>query len=189
MQIAHMSRTSYIKKFKEICRMSPAAYITKIRIESAAVMLLNTSLSVSEIAYKTGFYDASHLTKSFEIHYSMTPMEYKNKRSWENYWCRVIITSLFEPKAWIGLGFPSRYPLMIDSMLVVLSSLVLSLLLSVVFSDSIGNFVSFNRQSVIGISVIATYTLGRLGFFTVLVTYPFSTKYSHFLRGEQGKNG
>jgi transcriptional regulator GlxA family with amidase domain len=61
--------------------MSPAAYITKIRIESAAVMLLNTSLSVSEIAYKTGFYDASHLTKSFEIHYSMTPMEYKNKRS------------------------------------------------------------------------------------------------------------
>ena len=81
MQIAHMSRTSYIKKFKEICRMSPAAYITKIRIESAAVMLLNTSLSVSEIAYKTGFYDASHLTKSFEIHYSMTPMEYKNKRS------------------------------------------------------------------------------------------------------------
>ena len=77
-QIAHMSRTSYIKKFKEICKMSPAAYITKIRIESATTMLLNTSLSVSEIAYKTGFYDASHLTKTFETYYSMTPMKYKH---------------------------------------------------------------------------------------------------------------
>ena len=80
MQIAHMSRTSYIKKFKDICKMSPAAYITKIRIESAAVMLLNTSLSVSEIAYKTGFYDSSHLTKSFESYYFMTPIEYKKKK-------------------------------------------------------------------------------------------------------------
>ena len=79
MQIAHMSRTSYIKKFKEICKMSPAAYIAKVRVDSASVMLLNTSLSVSEIAYKTGFYDASHLSKSFETHYFMTPVEYKTK--------------------------------------------------------------------------------------------------------------
>ena len=79
MQIAHMSRTSYIKKFKEICKISPAAYITKVRVDSASVMLLNTSLSVSEIAYKTGFYDASHLSKTFETYYFMTPVEYKNK--------------------------------------------------------------------------------------------------------------
>ena len=77
--IAHMSRSTYIKKFKEICKMSPAAYITKIRIESASTMLLNTSLSVSEIAYKTGFYDASHLTKAFESIYHISPMAYRNK--------------------------------------------------------------------------------------------------------------
>lgn len=81
MQIAHMSRTSYIKKFKEICRMSPAAYITKTRIESAAVMLLNTSLSVSEIAYKTGFYDASHLSKTFERFYQVSPILFREKNS------------------------------------------------------------------------------------------------------------
>lgn len=77
--IAHISRSAYIKRFKEICKMSPSAYITKTRMESASAMLLNTSLSVSEIAYKTGFYDASHLTKTFEAYYSMTPMEYKNQ--------------------------------------------------------------------------------------------------------------
>ena len=79
LQIAHMSRTSYIKKFKEICKMSPATYITKVRIESAAVMILNTSLSVSEIAYRTGFYDASHLTKTFEATYNTSPMSYREK--------------------------------------------------------------------------------------------------------------
>ena len=77
MQISHMSRTSYIKKFRDICKMSPAAYITKIRIESASVMLLNTPLSVSEIAYKTGFYDASHLSKTFEKIYHISPMIFR----------------------------------------------------------------------------------------------------------------
>ena len=77
LQIAHMSRTSYIKKFKEICKMSPAAYITKIRLDAALVMIQTTSLSVSEIAYRTGFYDASHLTKTFEATYNTSPMSYR----------------------------------------------------------------------------------------------------------------
>jgi AraC family L-rhamnose operon transcriptional activator RhaR/AraC family L-rhamnose operon regulatory protein RhaS len=79
LQIAHMSRTSYIKKFKEICKMSPAAYITKIRLDAAMVMIQTTSLSVSEIAYKTGFYDASHLTKTFETLYHTSPMSYRER--------------------------------------------------------------------------------------------------------------
>ena len=79
MQIAHMSRTAYIKKFKEICKMSPATYITKIRLDAASVMIQTTSLSVSEIAYKTGFYDASHLTKTFETLYHTSPMSYREK--------------------------------------------------------------------------------------------------------------
>lgn len=79
LQIAHMSRTSYIKKFKEICKMSPAAYITKIRLDAALVMIQTTSLSVSEIAYKTGFYDASHLTKTFETLYHTSPMSYRER--------------------------------------------------------------------------------------------------------------
>ena len=81
LQIAHMSRTSYIKKFKDICKMSPATYITKIRAESAAVMLVNTSMSVSEIAYRTGFYDASHFIKSFENLYNISPIEYRKQKS------------------------------------------------------------------------------------------------------------
>lgn len=79
--IAHISRSSYIKKFKEICKMPPSAYITKIRIEAASVMLSSTMLSVSEIAVRAGFYDASHFIKTFENIYSMSPVEYRKKNS------------------------------------------------------------------------------------------------------------
>ena len=77
-RLAHMSRSSYIKKFKDICKTSPAAYLTKIRINSAAAMLQNTTLPVSEIAYRTGFYDASHLTKTFENAFGLSPITYRN---------------------------------------------------------------------------------------------------------------
>ena len=77
-RIAHISRSAYIKKFKEICKMTPSAYIMKIRLESASVMLLNTKLSVAEIAEHTGFYDTSHLNKAFTSFYSLSPIAYRN---------------------------------------------------------------------------------------------------------------
>ncbi len=77
-RIAHISRSTYIEKFKEICKMTPSAYLTKIRIESAAGMLLNTNLPISEIAYRTGFYDASHFTKVFTQFHQITPLAYRN---------------------------------------------------------------------------------------------------------------
>ncbi|MBR3845195.1 MAG: helix-turn-helix domain-containing protein [Clostridia bacterium] len=80
-RIAHMSRSSYIKKFKMICKMPPSAYITKIRTESATVMLLSTDISISEIAVRTGFYDASHFIKAFEGIYSKSPVAYRNENA------------------------------------------------------------------------------------------------------------
>ena len=60
--------------------MPPSAYISKIRIESAASMLINTNLSIAEIAEKTGFYDTSHLTKTFERTYGISPISYRNRK-------------------------------------------------------------------------------------------------------------
>lgn len=80
-KIAHISRSSYIRKFKEICKMAPSAYLTKIRMESASNMLISTDLSLSEIASRTGFYDASHFTKTFEGYYHLSPMEYRSMKA------------------------------------------------------------------------------------------------------------
>ncbi len=77
--IAHLSRSSYIKKFKEICKMPPLSYVTKIRMDSASMMLQTTNLTVLEIAHRTGFYDSSHFTRTFEAHYGISPLGYRNK--------------------------------------------------------------------------------------------------------------
>ena len=65
--------------FKEICKMPPSAYIMKVRLESASTMLKTTVLPISEIASRTGFFDASHLTKAFVNFYGMSPISYKNQ--------------------------------------------------------------------------------------------------------------
>lgn len=80
-RIAHISRSAYIRKFKEICKMTPSAYIMKIRIESAAVMLTSTELSIAEIADRTGFYDTSHFSKAFASAYALSPIAYKNSKT------------------------------------------------------------------------------------------------------------
>ena len=77
--IAHTSRSSYIMKFKEICKMPPASYITKVRIEAAASMLTNTNLTISEIADRTGFYDTAHFSKVFKDTYGVAPIQYRSK--------------------------------------------------------------------------------------------------------------
>ena len=40
-------------------------------------MLINTHYSISEIAYRTGFYDKSHFTKTFELETGISPAHYR----------------------------------------------------------------------------------------------------------------
>ena len=76
-EIAHASRSSFVHKFKEICKTTPLEYITKRRIEASENLLINTKLSLMDIAFKCGFYDAAHFTRSFLKNKGMTPSEYK----------------------------------------------------------------------------------------------------------------
>ena len=54
-------------------------YIRKLRIERAVQMLRDTSHSLSEIAYLTGFSDQSHFTRIFKKHLGQNPSEYRKK--------------------------------------------------------------------------------------------------------------
>ncbi len=76
-EIAHLSRSSFVQKFKEICKMTPLEYITERRIEAAEKLLINTKLSFMDIAFRCGFYDAAHFTRSFFKHNGIRPSEYR----------------------------------------------------------------------------------------------------------------
>lgn len=78
---AQLSRSSFLRKFQEICKMPPARYLTQRRIEAAKHMLINTTLSASDIAAQTGFYDAAHFTKIFLAETGITPNAFRKVHS------------------------------------------------------------------------------------------------------------
>jgi AraC family L-rhamnose operon transcriptional activator RhaR/AraC family L-rhamnose operon regulatory protein RhaS len=76
-KISHLSRSSFVHKFKEICKMTPLEYITKRRIEASEYMLLNTKLSLSDVAFKCGFYDAAHFFRTFSACRGISPSVFR----------------------------------------------------------------------------------------------------------------
>ena len=76
-KMARMSRTSYIDRFKRATGLPPGEFITKQRISAAKAMLRDTSLSISEIAHTVGFYDSSHLIRSFESLTGESPSNFR----------------------------------------------------------------------------------------------------------------
>lgn len=55
-------------------------YILNVRLEKAKDFLLNTELSVYEIADKCGFNSPYHLSNTFKIKNKLTPSEFRNSK-------------------------------------------------------------------------------------------------------------
>lgn len=77
-ETALLSRSAFIRKFREVCNMPPSEYITRRRLEAAEYMLTHTEFSIFEISLKTGFYDASHFNKIFTAQEGCSPSDYRN---------------------------------------------------------------------------------------------------------------
>lgn len=76
-RMAQLSRSSFIKRFSEICKMPPLEYINKLRLEAAEDMLINTDAAILQIAEQSGFYDSAHLSKAFTAKNGMSPGQYR----------------------------------------------------------------------------------------------------------------
>lgn len=73
-----MSRANFYKKLKSITDLSSTEMIRNIRLESAAQLLKETKLTVSEIAVQVGFSSNSYFGSCFKTMYGMSPKEYQN---------------------------------------------------------------------------------------------------------------
>ena len=76
-KIANLSRSAFVRKFTELCKIPPSEYLNRRRLEAAEYMLIHTASSVGEIAFETGFYDASHLNKSFIAQNGISPTAFR----------------------------------------------------------------------------------------------------------------
>jgi AraC family transcriptional regulator len=56
-------------------------HVMRRRAETAAMLLRQTELTVSEIAWKVGYDAPSSLTKTFRLFYNISPMEYRNNKN------------------------------------------------------------------------------------------------------------
>jgi len=70
------SRTGFYRKMKGLTDMSPIDFLRSYRLRRAAEMLQEGSLSLAEIADRSGFNSYSYFSKSFKKHFGVTPKEY-----------------------------------------------------------------------------------------------------------------
>ena len=71
-----LSRVHVHRKLKELTNLSTREFIRNIRLQQAATLLKEKKLTVSEVAYATGYTNLSHFSTSFKEVYGVSPKEY-----------------------------------------------------------------------------------------------------------------
>ncbi len=75
----NMSRANFYRKARSLTQVSPAEMIKKIRLETAAQLLCDTDLTVTEILDRVGFGSSSYFAVCFRALYGLTPKEYRRR--------------------------------------------------------------------------------------------------------------
>jgi YesN/AraC family two-component response regulator len=68
-----MSRRSLSRKCQEECQQTPGQFITEIRMKAALKLINDNKLSLSEIAYGTGYESLSYFSRTFKKFYGKSP--------------------------------------------------------------------------------------------------------------------
>ena len=68
-----MSRSQLFRKMKALINISPSEFIRNYRLNQAKILLENTDLNVSEVAWQTGFKTLPHFSKSFQEKFGVLP--------------------------------------------------------------------------------------------------------------------
>lgn len=77
-EVLGLSRGHLHRKIKELTGTTPVDFLRNYRLKKAVLLIRQNNLSISEIAYQTGFSSPAYFSKCFRIVYNMTPSEYIN---------------------------------------------------------------------------------------------------------------
>jgi AraC-like DNA-binding protein len=75
----YISCSSLHRKMKETFSVSPQRFITDLRLQYASELLARKEGSVTEVAYKAGFFDQAHLCRSFKNVFGCRPSSYQGE--------------------------------------------------------------------------------------------------------------
>ncbi len=77
-EICHLSVSRFQHIFKACTGQTPVEYINTIRINHAKEYLINTDLSVSDIAEAVGFSDQNYFSRNFKRYTGISPKKFRN---------------------------------------------------------------------------------------------------------------
>jgi transcriptional regulator GlxA family with amidase domain len=75
-----MERTGLYKKMTALLDKSPSLFIRSIRLQHAERLLIESDLSITDVAEQTGFSSASHMSKCFQEERGCTPKQVRERK-------------------------------------------------------------------------------------------------------------
>ena len=74
-------RSVFYKKVKSLTGQTPADYIRTLRMDRAAEMLRDETITVAEVCYKVGISDPHYFTKVFKQQFGISPKKYQQGKN------------------------------------------------------------------------------------------------------------
>lgn len=71
------SLSTFKREFQATYQTSPLRWIRNRRLDEAEKLLLETTLSVTDVCYSTGFENIAHFSKVFKLKFGLSPSEYR----------------------------------------------------------------------------------------------------------------
>lgn len=75
-----LSKSNLYRKIKQITGYSPNEFIRNFRLETAAKMLKETDMTITEVYCAVGYNSLAYFSNCFKALYGMSPTEFKNKQ-------------------------------------------------------------------------------------------------------------
>ena len=75
--LANMSPGYFSRFFRAVTGVTPTDYVMRARVDLATHLLLSTAMSVTEIAYASGFGSASYFDRVFKRTKRVTPLDFR----------------------------------------------------------------------------------------------------------------
>ncbi|MBQ2734155.1 MAG: AraC family transcriptional regulator [Clostridia bacterium] len=79
-KMLNLERSYFSTVFKNSVGISPQEYLNNYRLEKAADFLLSSNMSVTDIAYSTGYSGVINFSRMFKRKYGVPPTEYRYKK-------------------------------------------------------------------------------------------------------------